>query len=69
MKAIGPQKVVTIAVNVPLASSKALRTVRMPTPRFSAYLLPRTSRFNGFASNIGTIRHKIMDIVKTGNMV
>lgn len=57
-------KVVTTAVNVPLASSKALRTVRMPTPRFSAYLVPKTSRFSGLASNIGTTRHKIIAIAK-----
>lgn len=48
---IGPQKAVTTAVSTPERMSNLLRVARMFTPRFSAYLAPKSNAFNGFTSS------------------
>ena len=47
MKATGPQKAVVMAVSRPVTTSSQLRTRRMFTPRFSAYLSPSNKALSG----------------------
>ena len=54
MKAIGPQKDVDKAVIIPVSNSIVVRKRFMFTPKFSAYLLPISIRFKGFAQ----VEHK-----------
>ena len=47
MNETGPQKAVVTAVRIPVEMSNKLRVRLMFTPRFSAYLVPRSIALRG----------------------
>lgn len=62
MNDIGPQNAVVTAVSMPVESKSMFRVCLMFTPRFSAYLVPSSSAFIGFISDV-EIASPIMTIM------
>jgi hypothetical protein len=50
IKVIGPQKAVVVAVSNPVAKSRRFLVKDIFTPRFSAYLVPKSMALRGFES-------------------